>query len=63
MVTAGIQFLRGAVEDLVEGGVEEVGGGSLGAGEPDFQRVAPAQQLAHLRHDPLLFGIHLGSKW
>ena len=41
---------------MVEGGVEEVGGGGLGDGEPGFQRVAPAHQLVHLRHDPLLFG-------
>ena len=43
-------------QDLVEGGVEEVGGGGARGGEPGFQRVAPARQLVHFRHDPLLFG-------
>jgi hypothetical protein len=53
----GILGTRGSCgEDLVEGGVEEVGGGGARGGEPGFQRGAPAQQLVHLRHDPLLFG-------
>ena len=43
-------------EDLVEGGVEEVGGGSARGGDPSFQCVAPAHQLVHLRHNPLLLG-------
>lgn len=47
---------EGAVEDSSECSVEEVGGGGLGGGEPGFQRVAPAHQLVHLRHNPLLFG-------
>ena len=38
-----IKSLRGAVEDLVEGGVEEVGGGGLGGGETGFQGVAQAR--------------------
>ena len=48
-------------EDLVERGVEEVGGGGARGGEPGFQRVAPAHQLFHPRHDPLLFDE--GWKW
>ena len=48
MVTAGIQFSCGVVEDLVEGGVEEIGAGGARGGEPGFQRVAPAHQLVHL---------------
>ena len=44
------------IEDSSECGVEEVGGGGLGGGEPGFQRVAPAHLLVHLRHDPPLFG-------
>ena len=43
-------------QDLEKGGVEEVGGGGADGGEVRFELVAPAQQLVHLRHDPLLFG-------
>ena len=45
----------------MEGGVEEVGGGGLGGGEPSVQRVAQAHQLVYLCHDPLLFGAHLAD--
>lgn len=40
----------------MEGGVEEGGGGGLLGGELGFELVAPAQQLRHLRDDPLLLG-------
>ena len=48
--------MRSCDENLVEGGVEEVGGGGLGGGEPGFQRVVQAQQRIRLSHDPLSFG-------
>ena len=48
-MTAGIQVLCSGLEDLMERGVEKVGGGGLGDGEAGFQRVPPGVRM-------LLFG-------
>ena len=55
--------IKSGGEDLVEGGVQQMFGGGLGGGEAGFQRVTPAQQLVHLRHDPLLFGQRGKCDW
>lgn len=36
--------------------MERLGAGGIGGGELGFELVAPAHQLRHSRHDPLLLG-------